>query len=71
MSEETSKLLWAGVERDAFCPEDCAAADVVGHVFQDLVAISRGWICEIVRRDDHADGGGFCRNELVVVDRRD
>ena len=33
VSEELRELRWAGVEWKAFCPEDHAAGDMVGHVF--------------------------------------
>ena len=32
VSEELSKFRWAGVEWEAFCPEDCAAGERVCHV---------------------------------------
>ena len=62
VSEEFRELRWAGVEWEAFCPEDRAAGDMVGHVFQELMAVAYGWIGGIVRWDSYADGGSSCGN---------
>ena len=40
VAEELSELRRAGVEWEAFCPEDCAARDVVLQVFHEFIAIS-------------------------------
>jgi hypothetical protein len=53
--EEFRELGWTGVEWEAFCPEDGAAGDVVGHVFQELMTVACSWICRIVRWDGYVD----------------
>ena len=57
MSEELSEFRWAGVEQEAFCLEDCAAVEVLGHVFHELIAISRGWIGRAVQWYGDTYGG--------------
>ena len=64
VAEELSELRRAGVEWEAFCPEDCTASEVVLQVFREFIAISRSWYSKDMRRYSNADKGGSCGNEL-------
>jgi hypothetical protein len=66
VSEELRELGWTGVKWEAFCLEDCAAGDVVGHVFQELMTVACGWVGRIVRWDSYAGGGSSCWDELIA-----
>ena len=62
VSEEFRELRWAGVEWEAFGPEDRAAGDAVGHVFQEVLSVAGGWAGGVVRWDSYADGGSSSGN---------
>ena len=62
VSEEFRELRWAGVEWEAFGPEDRAAGDTVGHVFQEVLSVAGDWAGGVVRWDSYADGGSSSRN---------
>jgi hypothetical protein len=57
VSEEFRELRWAGVKWEAFGPEDRAAGDAVGHVFQEVLTVAGDWVGGVVRWDSYADGG--------------
>ena len=55
VEKEAGDFWRAGVKREAFCPEDRAAVDVVVHVFRERLAIGSGWL---IQRD--CAGGWPC-----------
>jgi hypothetical protein len=62
VSEEFRELRWAGVEWEAFGPEDRAAGDTVGHVIQEVLTVAGDWVGGVVRWDSYADGGSSSGN---------
>ena len=64
MAEEFCKLSWAGVKREAFCPEDGTARNVILHVFHEFVAIAQCWVSRDMRRYCNADKRGAGWDEL-------
>ena len=64
MEEELSKFGRAGVEWEAFRPEDCTTSEVVCHVFRKFISISQGWVSKDMWRYSKADEGGSCGDEL-------
>ena len=71
MAEEFCILGWAGVKREAFCPEDGTARNVVLHVFHEFVAIAQSWVSQDMRRYGNADERGSCGDELRSDSWRD
>ena len=71
VAEVLSKFGWAGVEWEAFRPEDCAASDVVCHVFHELISISQGWVGRNMRWYSDTIKGSSCRNVLSGDSRCD
>ena len=53
--EEAGDFWGAGIKWEAFCPEYRATLDGVVHVFQELSAVARGGLGEIVWRDGCTD----------------
>ena len=64
VAEELSELRRAGVEWEAFCPENGTSREVILHVFREFIAISRSWVSQNMRRYSNADKRGSCGNEL-------
>ena len=61
MVESVGELSCIGTHEDA-CVK---TGEVVDHVFHELVAISRGWVCRIVRWYGDTYEGSSCRDELI------
>ena len=67
MSEKLSKLSRAGVEREAFCPENRTSREVILHVFREFIAIAQSWVSQDMRWYGNADERGSCGMSCVVI----
>ena len=71
VAEKLSKFGRAGIEWEAFRPEDCTPSEVVFQVFCEFIAIEQSWVSQDMRRYGNADEGGSCGDELRSDSWRD
>ena len=64
VAEKLSELRRAGVEWEAFCPENTTSREVILHVFREFIAIVQRWVSQDMRRYGNADERGSCGDEL-------